>query len=226
MSRDRRRGSAPPKPAGSRGPAPPRAKPRAARVPAVAIAVAIGVALVAVAWWWFGAQRAPARRAPTTPVGVVPLSDDSIRIVARWLIDANTRQDWPEALRLATKLSRALPTNVVALNQLALAEHNMRNPVPSARMGQRYLLRSSLDYADAERTAIALLDSMRTVAQTPAERARALVYQARVRRFQGLPLETLACCEAALREDPGNADAMQAIQETVSSLRAAQPAAR
>ncbi len=223
MSRERRRGSASSKTPPARGAAPaPRPKPRPGGPPVAVLALVVGVvALAAAALWWRGARHgAPGRAAP---VAAAPMSDDSIRIVARWLIDANTRQDWPEALRLATKLSRALPRNVVALNQLALAEHNMRNPVPSARMGQRYLLRSSLDYADAERTAIALLDSMRTVAQTPAERARALVYQARVRRFQGLPLETLACCEAALREDPGNADALQAIQETVASLRAAQP---
>ncbi len=222
MSRERRRGSGPAKaPPPSRAPQPPRGKARPARVPMAAIASIAGVVLLAAALlWWRGARPpAPGRAAP---VSAAPMSDDSIRIVARWLIDANARQDWPEALRLATKLSRALPTNVVALNQLALAEHNMRNPVPSPRMGQRYLLRTSLDYADAERTAIALLDSMRTVAQTPAERARALVYQARVRRFQGLPLEALSACEAALREDPGNADAVQALQEIVSSLRAAQ----
>ena len=151
---------------------------------------------------------------------------DSVPIVAAWHQAANTRNDWPEALRLARRLAATLPTHPLAIRQLALAEHNLRNPVPSGRSGQRYLLRNSLEWAAAEQAAVALLDSSAALATTPADRARALFWRGRVLEFEGALLDALAAYEAALRADPSDSASGRAAAQVVANLRASSTPAR
>lgn len=190
--------------------------------PPVAALVVVGVlllaAIAAASWWRARLERAAIR--PAAPrVAAMPL--DSVRIVAAWFEAANARGDWPEALRLAERLAATLPTNSLAIRQLALAEHNLRNPLPSPRHGQRPMLRTSLDRARAEITTTALLDSAARVATTPADRARAYFWLGKVREYQGLPLDALRAYEQALAADPTDEASLRAASGVVAGLRGA-----
>lgn len=183
----------------------------------LAVTAVVLVAAIAVAVWWRAKLvPAPASR-PVARVSAMPL--DSVRIVAGWFEAANARGDWPEALRLAERLAATLPANSLAIRQLALAEHNLRNPLPSPRHGQRPMLRSSLDRARAEARTVALLDSASRVAVTPGDRARAFYWLGKVREYQGLSLDALAAYEAALGADPQEVEAMRAAAAVAAGLR-------
>jgi hypothetical protein len=180
--------------------APARRRPSGPRTALIVIAV---VGLGALAWW--GSQRGndPARP-HAAPGAIVPVPLDSVAPAARMFEAATMRSDWAEALRWQERITAALPTNALALRQLAQTLHNHHYAITLPDGRQHWLLRNSLVRAEWEARVVALFDSSAAVTHDPQDQARAHYWKGRSAEYEGLPLDALAEYEAALALVPAD----------------------
>jgi hypothetical protein len=117
---------------------------------------------------------------------------------------ATMRSDWAEALRWQERIAAALPTNPLALRQLAQTLHNHHYAITLPDGRQHWLLRNSLVRAEWEARVVALFDSSAVVTRDPQDQARAHYWKGRSAEYEGLPLDALAEYEAALALAPAD----------------------
>jgi hypothetical protein len=166
--------------------------------------VIITIVLLGVLAWWGFQRMTAAPRMRQDGAAIVPVPLDSVAPAARMFEAATMRSDWAEALRWQERIAAALPTNPLALRQLAQVLHNHHYAITLPDGRQHWLLRNSLIRAEWEARVRALFDSSAAVTSDPHEHARAHYWKGRSAEYEGLPLDALAEYEAALALVPGD----------------------